>query len=408
MLRLWTPSDPLREYVDRFVGGGDVVAYLDGNSLGRPLKVTAERAREFVLSAWGGRLIRGWDEGWFELPLTLGDRLGAAVLGAAPGQTAVGDSTSVLLYKLARAALALRPDRTEIVVDRANFPTDRYLAEGIAAETGARLRWLDPPLDDGVDVESLAEVVSERTAVVLLSHVATGRGICWMLRSVSGLVRSRGALLLLDVCHSAGSVPVRLDEWGVDFAVGCTYKYLNGGPGSPAFAYVAERHLSAVQQPIWGWMGAHEPFEMAQGYVPASGIRRILSGTPAVYAMQPMADMLDAIEEVGIDAIRAKSIALTSFALEMVQEWLVPLGVTVSSPLDASRRGGHITVDHPSFRSVTAKLWRSGVIPDFRRPQGIRLGLSPLSTRFVEVERGVAALRGCVGAGDPAARVRWS
>ena len=204
-----------------------------------------------------------------------------------------------------------------------------------------------------------------------------------------------GALLLLDVCHSAGSVPVRLDEWGVDLAVGCTYKYLNGGPGSPAFGYVADRHLSAVQQPIWGWMGAHEPFEMAQGYVPASGIRRILSGTPAVYAMQPMADMLDLIEEVGIDAIRAKSVALTSFALEMVQEWLVPLGVTVSSPLDASRRGGHITVDHPSFRSVTAQLWRSGIIPDFRRPHGIRLGLSPLSTRFAEVHRGLVALREC-------------
>ena len=305
--------------------------------------MTAERAREFVLSAWGGRLIRGWDEGWFELPLTLGDRLGAAVLGAAPGQTAVGDSTSVLLYKLARAALALRPERTEIVVDRANFPTDRYLAEGVAAETGATLRWLDPPLDDGVDVASLAEVVSERTAVVLLSHVAYRSGHLLNAAAAASFVRSRGALLLLDVCHSAGSVPVRLDEWGVDLAVGCTYKYLNGGPGSPAFGYVADRHLSAVQQPIWGWMGAHEPFEMAQRYVPASGIRRILSGTPAVYAMQPMADMLDLIEEVGIDAIRAKSMALTSFALEMVQEWLVPLGVTVSSPLDACppRRAHH-------------------------------------------------------------------
>ena len=299
------------------------------------------------------------------------------------------------MYKLTRAALALRPERTEIVVDRANFPTDRYLAEGVAAEVGATLRWLDPPLDDGVDVASLAEVVSERTAVVLVSHVAYRSGHLLNAAAAASFVRSQGALLLLDVCHSAGSVPVRLDEWGVDLAVGCTYKYLNGGPGSPAFGYVADRHLSAVQQPIWGWMGAHEPFEMAQSYVPASGIRRILSGTPAVYAMQPMADMLDLIEGVGIDAIRTKSMALTSFALEMVQEWLVPLGVTVSSPLDASRRGGHITVDHPSFQSVTAQLWRSGVIPDFRRPHGIRLGLSPLSTRFAEVHRGLVALREC-------------
>ncbi|HEY5854165.1 MAG TPA: aminotransferase class V-fold PLP-dependent enzyme [Aldersonia sp.] len=388
-------ADPLRDYPDRFVRGGDVVAYLDGNSLGRPLRVTADRSREFILDAWGGRLIRGWDEGWFELPLTLGDRLGAVVLSAGPGQTVVGDSTSVLLYKLARAALALRPDRTEIVVDRANFPTDRYLAEGIAAETGAMLRWLDPPLDDGVSVESLAEVVSERTALVLLSHVAYRSGHLLDAAAVSDLVRSRGALLLLDVCHSAGSVPVRLDEWGVDLAVGCTYKYLNGGPGSPAFAYVAARHVDSVQQPIWGWMGAHQSFEMAQGYVPAPGIRRILSGTPAVFAMQPMADMLDLIAEVGIEAIRAKSVALTEFALEMMREWLVPLGVTVSSPLDAERRGGHVTVDHPSFHSVTAQLWQAGVIPDFRRPDGIRLGLSPLSTRFAEVSHGLAALREC-------------
>ncbi|WP_433202759.1 kynureninase [Nocardia sp. CA-107356] len=388
-------TDPLRDYPARFLGSDDpeIVAYLDGNSLGRPTRATAQRLAAFVTEGWGGRLIRGWDEHWFDLPLTIGDRIGATVLGAAAGQTTVGDSTTVLLYKLARGALALRPDRTEIVLDRDNFPTDRYLLESIATDLELTLRWIEPDVAGGVTTQEVVDAVSERTALVVLSHVAYRSGYLLDAPAVCAATHDAGALLLLDLCHSAGSVELELDTWAIDFAVGCTYKYLNGGPGAPAFAYVADAHQADFTQPIWGWMGRENPFEMAQGYVPAAGIRRVISGTPAIVGMLPIQDTLDLIEEVGMAAVRAKSMALTEFAIELGRNWLLPLGVQVSSPLDSARRGGHVTIDHPRFREVTPRLWQRGVIPDFRPPQGIRLGLSPLSTTFGEVLAGLSAIR---------------
>lgn len=388
-------TDPLRDYPGRFLGSDDpeIVAYLDGNSLGRPTRASAERLSTFVAEAWGGRLIRGWDEQWYELPLRIGDRIAATVLGAATGQTTIGDSTTVLLYKIARGALALRPGRTEIVLDRDNFPTDRYLLESIASELGLTLRWIEPEFTAGVTADELARVVSDRTALVVLSHVAYRSGYLLDAQAIAAITHDAGALLLLDLCHSVGAVPLELDSWGIDFAVGCTYKYLNGGPGAPAFGYVAAAHLTDFRQPIWGWMGREDPFAMAQGYQPAAGIRRLISGTPAIVGMLPIQDMLDLIEAAGMPAVRAKSLALTDFALDLAQAWLVPLGVTVSSPTDPARRGSHVTIDHPEFREVTARLWERGVIPDFRPPQGIRIGLSPLSTTFAEVHAGMSAIR---------------
>ncbi|RDI68033.1 kynureninase [Nocardia pseudobrasiliensis] len=388
-------ADPLRDYPARFLGSDDpeIVAYLDGNSLGRPPRASAERIAAFVADGWGRRLIRGWDEQWFDLPLTLGDRIGALLLGAASGQTTIGDSTSVLLYKLARGALALRPGRTEIVLDRDNFPTDRYLLESIAADLGLTLRWLEPDSRGGVTAADLARVVSERTALVVLSHVAYRSAYLLDMPEIGAITHEAGALLLLDLCHSVGAVPIELDSWAVDFAVGCTYKYLNGGPGSPAFGYVAARHLDDFVQPIWGWMGRAEPFDMAQGYRPAPGIRRLISGTPAILGMIAVQDTLDMIEEAGMAAIREKSVALTEFALDLVRAWLIPHGVVVSSPVDPARRGGHITIDHPRFREIVERLWQRGVIPDFRGPDGIRIGLSPLSTTFQETLTGVAEIR---------------
>ncbi|HMS75448.1 kynureninase [Gordonia sp. (in: high G+C Gram-positive bacteria)] len=392
-------ADPLRDYRCRFLRHDDpgIVAYLDGNSLGRPLAASAQRLAAFVTDEWAGRLIRGWDESWYELPLTIGDRLGEVVLGAAAGQTTIGDSTTVLLYKLACGALNLRPGCTEIVLDRENFPTDRYLIESIAADRGLTLRWIDVELAGGVTTDDLAAVVSERTALVVLSHVAYRSGYLIDVPAAVDVIHDAGALLLLDLCHSAGSVEVDLDGWGVDFAAGCTYKYLNGGPGSPAFAYVAARHLDEFRQPIWGWMGRHNPFEMEQGYVPAKGIRRVISGTPAIIGMLPIQDSIDLIAETGMPAIREKSVALTEFAVQSVDAVLNGRGVVVSSPRDPERRGGHITIDHPDFKAVTAALWAQGVIPDFRRPDGIRLGLSPLSTSFAEVLAGVSAVAAQLG-----------
>ena len=377
--------DPLARYRDLFIQAPDVAAYLDGNSLGRPLAVTPGRVAEFVTEQWGYQLIQGWDNGWMSLAQSIGDDLGRVALGAAPGQTTIGDSTTVLLYKLVRAAADLRPGRTELVIDRDNFPTDRYVIEGIAAERGLTIRWIEP---GDVTIERLP--LSEKTAVVVLSHVAYRSGYLADVPAITAAIHEHGALVVWDLCHSAGVVPTRLDDWDVDLAVGCTYKYLNGGPGSPAFAYVRSDLLGEIRQPIQGWLGSARPFEMGQGYEPAEGITRMLSGTPPVIGMLAMRDMIALIEEAGIDAIRAKSVALTEYAIALADE-LLP-AVTLSTPRAADNRGGHITLDHPSFEAMMPLLWERGVIPDFRRPTGIRLGLSPLSTSFAEVELGVRTI----------------
>ncbi|WP_427017910.1 kynureninase [Pseudarthrobacter sp. P1] len=392
-------ADTLAHHRDGFLGSDDpgVRAYLDGNSLGRPLAASAGRIARFITEQWGGRLIRGWDEGWLALPGAIGDELGRVALGAAPGQTTIGDSTTVLIYKLARAAVAaaLSADagRTEIVLDTENFPTDRFILEGIAAECSMTLRWISPDPAAGVTLADLEAALSGKTALVVLSQVAYRSGYLADMAALTSAAHRAGALILWDLCHSVGSVPVELDACGADLAVGCTYKYLNGGPGSPAFAYVRAEHQGVLRQPIQGWLGTADPFGMGEGYQPAAGIRAFTSGTPPILGMLAMQDTIALLAEVGMAAVRAKSVALTEYAIALYDGVLAPLGVELSSPRDAAWRGGHITVDHPTFREVTATLWGDGVIPDFRNPDGIRLGLSPLSTSFAEVWLGVDAIR---------------
>lgn len=396
-------SDPLAAHRGRFLGldDTDVVAYLDGNSLGRPLAAALDRVTDVVADAWGRRLIRSWDDSWFDLPITLGDRIGEVVLGAAAGQVAVTESTTVSLYKLIRAALQARPDRSEIVIDRANFPTDRFVVEGIAAETGAVIRWIDVAPDGGPTVEIVEAALGPATAVVVLSHVAYRSGHLADIPAITEAVHAHGALVLWDLCHSVGVVPLELDAWGVDLATGCTYKYLNGGPGSPSFLYARRALIASLRQPIQGWMGVKDAFMMGDAYDPADGIRRFVSGTPSVLSMTPMQPMLDLIAEVGIDAIRAKSIALTEYAIARIDRDLLPLGVVLASPRAAAQRGGHVTIDHPSFPAMIPSLWEAGVIPDFRRPTGIRLGLSPLSTSFAEVDLAIDAIQARLTASSP-------
>ena len=386
-------SDPLGAHLDAFAPAPGVTAYLDGNSLGRPLRDIPERLAAFARDDWGTRLIRSWDEQWMALPMALGDRIGALTLGAAAGQTVVADSTSVLIYKLMRAALAHDPSRTELVIETGNFPTDRFLAEGVAAETGATIRWIEPDPVLGVQVADVEAVVSERTALVSLSHVDYRSGALADMPAITAAAHDAGALMMWDLCHSAGVVPMQLDEWGVDLAVGCTYKYLNGGPGSPAFAYLRRSLQGVLRQPIQGWWSAADIFAMGPEYVPAGDIRQLLSGTPPVTSMLAMQGMLDLIEQATIDAVRAKSESLTDLAVRAHDELLAPLGVRLLSPRDAALRGGHVTIGHPDFRAVTQRLWADGIIPDFRFPDGIRLGLSPLSTSFVETVTGVIAVR---------------
>lgn len=329
-------ADPLSGYAERFLhpAGSDLVAYFDGNSLGRPLASVQDSLRQFVEEEWGSRLIRRWDERWMDLPTTLGDRVGATVLGAAAGQTIVADSTTVLLYKLARAAVddQLRRGQDEIVLDTDNFPTDRYVLEGVAAERGARLVWVTTDPSTGITPEQVAEVVGPRTALAVFSHVAYRSGWLADAQAITAVVHDAGGLMLWDLSHSGGSVPLDLDAWGVDLAVGCTYKYLNGGPGAPAYAYVATGVQGRLQQPILGWMGRADPFTMGPGYAPAAGVRSFVSGTPPVLGMVPLEGFLTVLEEVGMPAVRAKSLALTDFALEVIDAELAPLGVQVSSP----------------------------------------------------------------------------
>ncbi|WP_116451621.1 kynureninase [Blastococcus litoris] len=385
--------DPLAGYRSEFVLPDGVLAYLDGNSLGRPLRVTGERLARFVDDEWGERLIRAWDERWLDRPTAVGDLIGRVVLGAAPGQTVVGDSTTVLLYKLVRAAVDARPERTEIVADTENFPTDRFVLASVAAETGRTIRWIEPDPATGVQPAEVAAVLSDRTALVLLSHVAYKSAYVADLSAITAAAHGAGALVLWDLSHSAGVVETALDAADVDLAVGCSYKFLNGGPGGPAFGYVARRLQDELVQPITGWMGHAEPFAMGPDYVPATGIRRFLSGTPPILSMIPVEDMLTLVERAGMPAVRAKSVALTEYAITVADRVLAPLGVVVASPRDAATRGGHVTLEHDAMKTVVEELWRRGVIPDFRQPRGLRVGLSPLSTSFGELATALAHVR---------------
>jgi len=390
-------ADPLGAFHDRFVVAGDGLIYMDGNSLGRLPRETPERLATVVREQWGERLIRGWSEGWMELPRTIGDQLGTELLGAAPGQVAIGDSTTVCFYKLAAAALAARPERTEIVTDVDNFPTDRYVLESLARRHGCEIVWIEGDPHSGPTPEQVAAAVSDRTALVTFSHVSYRSAFILDAHALTAIAHDAGALMLWDECHSVGAIPVSLDADGVDLAVGCTYKYLNSGPGAPAFLYVRAEHQAALRQPIWGWLGRRDPFEMAPGWIPAEGISAFLSGTPPVLALTAASVGIELSIEAGIDAIRRKSVALTEYAISLIDDWLVPLGCSVGSPRDAAVRGSHVALVHPDARALCPRLADAGVLTDFRTPDVIRLGLSPLTTKFVDVYDGLARVRDLLG-----------
>jgi kynureninase len=385
-------ADPLRAYPAQFAIDPEAI-YLDGNSLGCLPWTTLERLNDVVALEWGARGVRAWDEGWLDLPLDVGDRLGTAALGAAPGQVVIGDSTTVCFYKLACAALDARPGRTKILTDLDNFPTDRYVLEGLTRHRDVELVWLkgEPCVDP--EPEAIGALIDEDTALVTFSHVSYRTAHIADMAAINSVVRDAGALMLWDLSHSAGSVPLALDADGADLAVGCTYKYLNGGPGAPAYMYVRYELQRELSQPIWGWLGRRNPFEMGPGYEAASGMRGFLSGTPPVLALTAVDEGVRIVAEAGIDRIREKGIALTGLAIALADARLAPLGVSVASPRDPARRGAHVALAHPQARELCARLIEVGVIPDFRRPDVIRFGLSPLTTRFVDVWDGVDALR---------------
>jgi kynureninase len=388
-------QDPLAVFRDKFARDqrdGRELIYLDGNSLGRLPLATAERIARVVREEWGTGLIGSWDH-WIGLPTRVGDLLGEHLLGAAPGQVAVSDSTTVNLYKLACAALDARPGRRVIVTDDDNFPTDRYVFQAIAAQRGCELRMIHTDMDSGLDEATLRAAVDSGTAVVSLSHVAYRSAALVDMARITDLVHASGAVLLWDLCHSAGSVPVQLDACRADLAVGCTYKYLNAGPGAPAFLYVRRDLQDRLRQPIWGWMGQRNLFEMGPDYDPVPGIGRFTTGTPQVVGVIAVQEGARLLAEAGIGRLRDKGVQLTEYLITLADAWLVPLGCSLASPRDPARRGSHVTVHHPRARQLCQELAARGVITDYRAPDRVRYGLAPIYTRFTDVWDAVAETR---------------
>jgi kynureninase len=388
-------ADPLAHFRTRFVIEDPDLVYLDGNSLGRLPRATADRLQELIRAEWGGELIRAWDH-WIHLPGEIGDRIAAGLLGAEPGEVVVADSTSVNFYRLVVAALDARPGRRTIVTDRANFPTDRYVLEGIAAAGGLTIRWLDPDPVAGPQPAEIATALDDDVALVTLCHVDYRSAAIADMAAITARAHDAGALVLWDLCHSVGAIPVELAAAGADLAVGCTYKYLNSGPGAPAFLYVRRALQDTLRNPIQGWFGQRDQFAMAQGYDPVDGIGRWLVGTPSVIGLTAVDVGVGLSIEAGIDAIRAKGIALTDYAIGLFDGLLAPRGATLGSPRVSGLRGAHVSIRHPDARRLCAELIARDVVPDFREPDGIRLGLSPLTSRYTDAWDGIDRLAGLI------------
>jgi kynureninase len=386
-------ADPLRSFRGRFAFPDPDVVYLDGNSLGRPPLAALEAIRA-AGDRWADALIRGWEfEGWLEYPLRVGDLLARGVLGAREDEVAMADSTTVNLYRLAAAALDARPTRRFIVVERSEFPTDRYVVEGLARERDLEIRWLDGDPIDGLMNAAITDALDEDVALLILSAVNYRSAAIVDIGAVTALAREAGALALWDLSHAGGSIPVDLEANGVDLAVGCTYKYLNGGPGAPAWLYVRRELQGQLDPPIQGWFAQRDQFEMGQGFRRRAGIGGWLVGTPGILGLAAAEAGIALTAEAGIDLVRIKGIALTTYAIELLDAWLAPLGCSLGSPRDPARRGAHVSIRHPEARRLTTELIARNVLPDFRGPDSIRIGLSPLTTSFEDVHLGLAALR---------------
>ncbi len=381
-------ADPLAAYRARFAIPESDLLYLDGNSLGRLPLATAERMQQVVTEEWGNGLIRSWNQGWWEAPLRIGDKIGQ-IIGAQPGQTAACDTVSVNLFKLASAALHLRPGRRKIITDTLNFPSDLYILQGIVAANGGQheiIRIGSPDGDITPDLKALYAALDADTALVTLSHVTFKSGYLYDMSEITRRAHAVGALVLWDLSHSVGALPIDLDACDADFATGCTYKYLNGGPGAPAFLYVNQRLHDEALSPMWGWWGQQDPFAFGLDYTPAPGVARFLVGTQPMLSLLAMESALTPTLEAGMAAIRQKSVDLTAYAIGLYDAWLAPLGFALGSPRDSARRGSHISIRHPEgYRINRALIEEMRVIPDFRAPDNIRLGFAPLYTTFSEV-----------------------
>ena len=381
-------ANPLARFRERFHVGDPGLLYLDGNSLGRMPADAVALAERIVGEEWGNRLIRGWNEGWMDLPARIGDKIGS-LIGARPGEVLVADSTTVNLYKLAAAAVAARPGRSVIVTDDLNFPSDHHVLSSVAAATGAQVRVVAS--SDGIHgpVEALLEALDEDVALLTLSGTAFHSGYTYDVGALTEAAHAVGALTLWDFSHSVGSVPLDVTGAGVDLAVGCSYKYLNGGPGAPAWLYVRSELAPDLGNPVRGWMGHANTFSFDPGWVPAAGARRFLTGTPSVLSMALIEPGVDLLLEAGMDTVREVSLALTERLLGHFDATLASRGFSLQSPRDG-HRGSHITLGHADGLAIDlALIEEERLIPDFRPPDGIRLGIAPLYIDEADIDEAV-------------------
>ncbi|HQX15693.1 MAG TPA: kynureninase [Anaerolineales bacterium] len=388
--------DPLASYRERFVITDPDLIYLDGNSLGRMPKSAAERAKQVIDEEWGVDLIRGWNKGWWDAPTRIGDKIGK-LIGAEAGQVIVTDTVSSNLFKLATAALTHQPNKKRIITDIFNFPSDLYILQGIQHLLTNAVRNTQYEVirigatdnDITPDIAALESAINENTALVTLSHVLFKSGYLYDMQHITELAHNKGALVLWDLSHSVGSVPIELDNCNADLAIGCTYKYLNGGPGAPAFLYVNKKIQNKLSSPIWGWWGQKNPFDFGLDYQPADGARRFLAGTQPMISMLTMEAGIEPTLQAGMDAIRAKSILMTDYASFLTDSWLAPFGFSLGSPRDSAMRGSHISIRHiDGYRINRALIEEMNVIPDFREPDNLRLGFAPLYLSFSDIWQG--------------------
>lgn len=384
-------ADPLAHYRRRFVFPDPDLIYLDGNSLGRLPADSPGRARHLVEHTWGDRLIRSWNEGWFDLPERIGAKI-ARLIGADPDEVIVADSTSVNLFKLAAAALRHQAGRTRILTDDLNFPSDVYVLQGVVDLLGRRHRLEIVPSPDGIHgpAAALAAALDEQTALLTLTQTVFKSSYTYDMAALTQRAHAAGALVLWDLSHSAGSVPIDLHAAGADLAIGCGYKYLNGGPGAPAFLYIRRDLQEALHNPISGWMGQANLFAFGLDYAPAPGLRRFLTGTPPVLSLALLESGVDVLLEAGMPALRAKSAQQSAYLVRLWETELQPLGYALNSPRDVAVRGSHISLGHPEgLRIARTLIEQMNVLPDFRAPDNIRIGIAPLYNSFADIHTAV-------------------
>ena len=397
-------KDPLAHFKSQFVIGDPEMCYLDGNSLGRLPKATITAINDFMTKEWGPEVVTGWSH-WVDEAQPTGDLLGEAALGAAAGQVLVCDTTSVNFYQLCLAAIHARPGRKTIITDAANFPTDRYILDGIAKQFDLKLVIIeneDPAIatHERITTDVLAPYLNDDVALVTLEVIQYRSGARTDLKSITDQVRAIGALVVWDASHAVGAIELNLDANGVDLCVGCTYKYGNSGPGSPAWLYVSKGVQSELQVPIQGWFAQDAQFEMGPVFERSQTIRGFQIASPSLMGIRCVQTAFSMIKEAGIDAIAHKAAVGTQMMIELYDEWLAPLGIELNTSRDAKERGGHISLVHPDAAQICVALrTMANVIPDYRTPNSIRLAISPLPTSYVEIWDGFARMRDLVASG---------